>query len=184
MNLGTLKPILVITVAALAVALSLADSSKARAGGVSGGPGILSDRGGAGMVSPDAEAVGLGGATAPGTGQLATVSSAQVQFDSLFDRIRDIGYTWFKESLKAATSPYIDWRSLLKLKPEIENTMEIIETQQREQLIEMWYEELRTTPIDEVVRMLHGTGYLEGLSPRELKTLLKERAEEDGIEVK
>lgn len=54
MNRGTLKPILVITAAALAVALSLADPPRAMAGGVSGGPGVLG-RAGAGMVSRDAE---------------------------------------------------------------------------------------------------------------------------------
>ena len=54
MNRGTLKPILVITVAALAVALSLADPPRAMAGGVSGGPGVLG-RAGAGMVSRDAK---------------------------------------------------------------------------------------------------------------------------------
>lgn len=54
MNRGTLKPILVITAAALAVALSLADPPRAMAGGVSGGPGVLG-RGGAGIVSRDAK---------------------------------------------------------------------------------------------------------------------------------
>ncbi len=56
MNPRSLKPILVITVAALAVALSLVHAPKAMAGGASGGPGILSgSAGGAGMVSRDAK---------------------------------------------------------------------------------------------------------------------------------
>ena len=61
MNRGTLKPILVITAAALAVALSLADSPRALAGGVSGGPGVLG-RGGAGMVPKNAAVVSAEGA--------------------------------------------------------------------------------------------------------------------------
>ena len=54
MNRRTLKSILVVTLAALAVALSLADPPRAFAGGASGAPGVMS--GGAGTGSAESGA--------------------------------------------------------------------------------------------------------------------------------
>ena len=82
-----------ITATVFAVALSLLQVPNVFAGQAWAEPGVVSvGAGGAGMVSRDADAVGSGGATASGTGQLASVSSAQVQFDSLRDRLTKIGY--------------------------------------------------------------------------------------------
>lgn len=111
MNRGTLKPILVITVAALAVALSLADAPTAGAGGASGGPGILGGGGtGGGSAGAGGGSAGGGGGAGGGGAGMVPKNAAVREIDqnALQAELEAVLTSAQKEKMKELMKAYAD----------------------------------------------------------------------------